>query len=253
MKNFSKILLALLAFSAPARADQVNVAVAANFTGALQRLGTEFERATGHRLVSSFGATGKLYAQIVNGAPFDALLAADDRTPRRLEQEGVGVPGTRFTYAVGQIVLWSPTPGAVDERGEVLKTGDFAHLAIANPKTAPYGAAAEQALRRSETWNRVASRLVYGENIAQTFQFVNSGNAALGFVALAQVRALTESQRGSQWLVPATLYDPLRQDALLLKRGANNKGARAFLEFLRSARARAVIEELGYSTTQDGK
>lgn len=250
MRNGIRIIFLFSMLSAvTAQAEQVNVAVAANFTAAMQRLAPEFGRATGYKLTASYGATGKLYAQIVNGAPFDALLSADDETPLRLEREGLGVAGTRFTYAIGRIVLWSSGAVIVDDSGEVLKAGDFAHLAIANPKTAPYGAAAEQTLRRLGAWNRVAPRLVYGENISQTLQFVSSGNAQLGFVALAQVRALAELQRGSQWLVPAELHDPLRQDAILLKRAADNKGARAFLAFLRSPRAKAVIEELGYSVS----
>jgi molybdate transport system substrate-binding protein len=242
------VLLLLLTGIGSAQAEQVTVATAANFTAAMQRLAPDFERASGHKLVSSFGATGKLYAQISNGAPFDVLLSADDATPAKLEMEGFAVTGTRFTYAIGRLVLWSPQSGVVDENGAILKSGDFAHLAIANPKTAPYGAAAEQALRRLGAWDRLTPRLVYGENIAQTFQFVHTGNAQLGFVALAQVRALPPDRHGSQWLVPESLHEPLRQDAVLLKRAADKPAARAFLDYLRSPKARAIIEDLGYAT-----
>lgn len=249
MKRLMSVLLfGFLAYAGTAAADETTVAIAANFTTAIQRLASEFNRATGHQLLASFGSTGKLYAQIKNGAPFDVFLAADERRPKLLESEGYAVPGTRFTYAIGRLVLWSPEAGVVDPHGNVLRTGNFARLAIANAKTAPYGAAAEQILRRSGLWKELAPRLVRGENITQTFQFVSTGNVPLGFVALAQVRALPAARRGSQWLVPAGLYDPLRQDAVLLKHGADNAAARAFLEYLRSPTVKSVIRELGYST-----
>ncbi|HKQ30295.1 MAG TPA: molybdate ABC transporter substrate-binding protein [Burkholderiales bacterium] len=247
------IAVSLLLVVAPwtaAQSEEIAAAVAANFTAAMQWLVPEFERASGHKVVTSFGATGKLYAQIKNGAPFDVFLCADDETPRRLETEGDGVTGTRYTYAIGRLALWSPKPNAVDERGDVLKTGDFTHIAIANPKTAPYGAAAEQVMRKLGVWEKLTPKLVQGENIAQTFQFVHSGNAQLGFVALAQVRALSATDRGSQWLVPETMHESLRQDAILLRRAADKPAARAFLDFLRSASARKRIEELGYTTTR---
>lgn len=243
-------LLLLLGFAlhvTAATAAELTAAVAANFTTAIKRLAPDFERASGHRLRPSFGSTGKLYAQIKNGAPFDVFLAADATRPRLLETQGDAVAGTRFTYAVGRLVLWSPKAGVVDARGDVLQTGNFARLAIANAKTAPYGAAAEQALRRLGVWHRLEPRLVRGENITQTFQFVSTGNAPLGLVALAQVRALPATQQGSQWLVPAALHDPLRQDAVLLKHGADNVAARAFLAYLRSPKAQSIIQALGYS------
>jgi molybdate transport system substrate-binding protein len=238
----------LVATGPIAVADDVIAAVAANFTGAINRLMPDFERRTGHKLAPSFGATGKLYAQIKNGAPFDVLLAADDEYPRKLALEGFADPATRFTYAIGRLALWSAKPGLVDDHGEILRTGNFAHLAIANPKSAPYGAAAVQVMRRLGVWERVASRLVYGESITQTFQFVSTGNALVGFVALAQVRALPAAETGSYWLVPADLHDPLRQEAILLQRAANNKAARAFLDYLRSPDAKSIIEQLGYAT-----
>jgi len=230
-------------------ADTVTAAVAANFTVAMQKLAPDFEQATGHKLVASFGSTGKLYAQIRNGAPFDVLLAADEERPRRLEAEGLAVAGSRFTYATGQLALWSPDPKVVDAGGSVLREGQFAHLAIANPKTAPYGVAAEQVLRRLGVWDLVESRLVRGENITQTFQFVSSGNAALGLVALAQVQALTPARRGSYWIVPTNLHDPLRQDAILLRRAAKNVAARALLDYLRTPAATSAIRHLGYITS----
>jgi molybdate transport system substrate-binding protein len=241
------VLLALLGVSADVRAEQATVAVASNFTAAMQRLIPDFARASNHRAVASFGATGKLYAQIENGAPFDAFLAADEQAPARLEEAKRGIAATRFTYAIGRLVLWSPKPGAVDDQGEILQRGTFARLAIANPKTAPYGAAAEQVMRKLGARNRLAPKLVYGENLAQTFQFVYTGNAQLGFVALAQVRALPAASAGSYWTVPATLHEPLRQDAILLE---DKPAARAFMDYLRSPRARAIIAELGYDLPQ---
>lgn len=245
---FLFVLLAPFLIPGPATAADVTVAAAANFTEAINRLAPDFERRSGHRLVTSFGATGKLYAQIKNGAPFDVLLAADAAYPRRLEAERLTVSGTRFIYATGRLVLWSARAGVVDKDGEILRQGDFAHLAIANPTTAPYGAAAEQVMRRLGVEERLRPRLVQGENITQAFQFVRSGNALLGFVAWAQVRALPAAQVGSYWLVPAELYTPLHQEAVLLKRAADEPAARAFIDYLRSPPARSIIEELGYTT-----
>jgi molybdate transport system substrate-binding protein len=196
--------------------------------------------------VLSFGATGAFYAQIRNGAPFQVFLAADAKTPERLEQEGLAVAGTRFTYATGQLALWSAAPGRVDAQGEVLRGASFERLAIANPKLAPYGAAAMQTLDKLGLLPALQGKLVQGENIAQTFQFVASGNAALGFVALSQVRAREPGARGSAWLVPAELHEPIRQDAVLLAAGRENAAATALLLFLRGESARAVIREFGY-------
>ncbi len=231
---------------AAAHADEVSVAVAANFIAPMQKIATAFEQATGHKAVLSSGATGKFYAQITHGAPFQVLLAADDTTPERLEHEGRAVAGSRFTYAVGQLVLWSAQPGYVDAEGQVLRTGDFAHLAIANPKLAPYGLAAQQTLDKLGVAARVQPRLVMGENIAQTYQFVASGNAQLGFVALSQVMEDGRIARGSAWRVPASLHEPIRQDAVLLAAGKDSAAARALLQYLRSDAARAVIRSYGY-------
>lgn len=251
MKFFSSRLFLLLTglfAAAPLSADQVTAAVAANFSEAIQRLAPLFHKTTGHTLAPSLGATGKFYTQIKNGAPFEVLLAADEETPRRLVTEGLAVADSRFTYAVGRLVLWSPKPGFVDAEGNVLKRADFARLAIANPKLAPYGAAAETAMKKLGVYDTVAPKLVQGENISQTFQFVQSGNAQLGFVALAQVLALEEGERGSWWTPPAGLHASIRQDVVLLKAGEGKPAARAFLKFLRSPEARHVIETLGYAT-----
>ena len=229
-----------------AQADPVSVAVAANFTAPMQKIASAFEADTGHKAELSFGATGKFYAQITHGAPFQVLLSADDTTPARLEREGKAVARSRFTYAIGTLVLWSAQPGYVDAQGAVLKTGDFKHLAIANPKLAPYGAAAMQAMDKLGATAAVQPRLVQGENIAQTFQFVSTGNAQLGFVALSQVMVDGKIRSGSAWQVPANLHDPIRQDAVLLTPGKDSTAAAALLAYLRGDKARAIIRSYGY-------
>ena len=243
------LLLAGLTYSVlhAAHADTVPVAVAANFTAPMQKIATAFEADTGHKAELSFGATGKFYAQITNGAPFQILLSADDATPAKLEKEGKAVPNTRFTYAIGTLVLWSAQPGYVDAQGAVLKTGDFKHLAIANPKLAPYGLAAMQAMDKLGVTARVQPRLVQGENIAQTHQFVATGNAPLGFVALSQVMADGKITSGSAWQVPANLHEPIRQDAALLLPGKDSAAAAALLSYLRGDKAKAIIRSHGYS------
>jgi molybdate transport system substrate-binding protein len=238
-------LLALMAWGT-AQADEVQVAVAANFTAPMQKIAAEFEKDTGHKAVLAFGATGKFYAQISNGAPFEVFLAADDDTPAKLEAEHRTVPGTRFTYATGKLVLWSAQDGYVDGRGQVLKTGNFAHLAIANPRTAPYGAAAVETLTRLNVYDRVQGKLVQGENIAQTHQFISTGNAPLGFVALSQVYRDGKFTSGSGWIVPANLHSPIRQDAVILARGGANPAARALADYLKSNKARDIIRSYGY-------
>ena len=242
------VTAALALVAAPAPAAEVRVAVAANFVGTLDRLGKAFGAESGNTLLVSSGSTGKLYAQIRNGAPYDVLLAADVVHPQRLEQEKLAVAGSRFIYARGQLALWSRDPGRVDAEAGVLRRGDFRHLAIANPSTAPYGAAARQALQHLGLWETLAPRLVRGEDIGQTFQFVQSGNAELGFVALAQIRQLKPDARGSFWLVPARLYDPIEQQGVLLTRAKDNAAARAFLVFLQSKRAREIIRADGYGS-----
>lgn len=232
-----------------ARAAEVKVAVAANFAGPLARIAEGFTAATGHVVRASSGATGKFFTQIVaGGAPFEVLLAADDETPRALLAQGHAVAGSAFTYAVGQLVLWSATPGRVDDQGAVLATvaNGNGRLAIANPRTSPYGAAALQVLRARGLDGALAPRLVTGESIAQAHQFAASGNAELAFVALSQVQVPGRPAGGSLWRVPPALYDPLRQDAVLLKPGAQNPAATALLQYLKTAPAQAVIDAYGY-------
>ena len=232
--------------TAIAVADEVQVAVAANFTLPMQRIAADFERDTGHKALLSFGATGRFYAQIKNGAPFELLLSADEETPTRLANERAAVVGSRFTYAIGRLVLWSARAGVVDGQGAVLKTGGYRHLAIANPKTAPYGAAAVEVLTGMGLLDAVGPKLVQGENIAQAQQFVASGNAELGFVALSQVWRDGKLASGSAWLVPTTLHTPIRQDAVLLNLGRDKPAALALLRYLQSDKARAVIRSFGY-------
>lgn len=233
--------------AALAQAGEASIAVAANFTVPMQKIAAAFEQQTGHKASLAFGSTGKFHAQIRNGAPFHVLLAADDETPLRLEREGHVAPGSRFTYATGRLVLWSATPGLVDPQGEVLRNkGRFRRLAIADPKLAPYGAAAMQALDKLGLAQALAPRLVQGESIGQTFQFVATGNAELGFVALSQVMAEGRIGKGSAWLVPAQLHAPIRQDAALLAQGRDNPAAAALMDFLRSEPARAIIRAHGY-------
>jgi molybdate transport system substrate-binding protein len=242
------LLIALLSVATLARADELPVAVAANFAAPAKQIAADFEKETGHKVSLVVGATGKFYAQIRNGAPFEVLLAADDETPARLEKEGAAVAGTRFTYAIGRLVLWSGRPGLVDDKGEVLKKVDFAHLAIANPKLAPYGAAAVEALSALKLLDAVQARLVQAENIAQAHQFVATGNADLGFVALSQVIRDGKVAEGSAWIVPANLHQPIRQDAVLLDKGKGKPAAEAWLKYLKSDRAKAVIRGFGYET-----
>lgn len=233
------------AVAVSAIADEVQVAVAANFTGPMQQIAPMFEKDTGHKAVLAFGATGKFYAQIANGAPFEVLLAADDETPARLEKEGLGIAGTRYTYAVGKLVLWSADPNLVDGKGEVLKKGNFTHLALANPKTAPYGTAAIETMTALGVLPNLQSRFVQGENIAQTQQFIITGNAQLGFVALSQV--IKDGKIiGSAWVVPGNLHQPILQDAVILARGKDKPAATALLAYLKTDKAKAVIRSFGY-------
>ena len=238
-------LLAVLATSA--HADEVAVAVAANFTTPMQKIAAQFEKDTGHKAVLSFGATGKFYAQINNGAPFGILLAADDTTPEKIAKEGKGVDASRFTYAIGQLVLWSKQAGYVDNQGAVLKTGDYQHIAIANPKLAPYGLAAMETLGKLGLTAQVQPKTVLGENIGQTYQFAASGNAQLGFVALSQVMEDGKIREGSAWIVPAAMHEPIRQDAIVLNTAKDNAAAKALMDYLQGDKARAIIKSYGYA------
>lgn len=247
MMKFSRLLITIGALTLGfAHAADVSVAVAANFTAPMQKIAEAFERDTGHKALLAFGATGKFYAQIKNGAPFQVLLAADDKTPARLEKEGLGVPGTRFSYATGRLVLWSAQPGLVDDKGEVLRKGTSGHIALADPKLAPYGAAAIETLTKLGLLQSLQPRFVQGENIAQTYQFVATGNAPLGFVALSQVMVDGRIDKGSAWVVPANLHAPIRQDAVVLVKGKDNPAAVTLTSYLRGEKARVIIRSYGY-------
>jgi molybdate transport system substrate-binding protein len=238
--------LSILLFSISAHAAEVSVAVAANFTAPMNTIAAEFTKDTGHQVKPAFGATGKFYAQIKNGAPFQMLLSADDETPAKLVQEGLAESGSRFTYAIGTLVLWSAQPGFVDAKAEVLKKGQFNKLALANPKLAPYGKAAVEVLTGMGLIDAVAPKFVQGENIAQTFQFTSTGNAELGFVALSQVMKGGKVASGSAWIVPAKLHTPIRQDAVILSAGKGNAAAEALMKYLKSDKAKAIIKSYGY-------
>lgn len=226
-------------------AAEIQVAVASNFSGAIKEIAARFEDRTGNTVALAFGSTGKLYAQIRNGAPYDVFFAADVKRPELLEQQGAVQPGGRFTYAVGRVVLWSPQPGLVDADGKVLNEGGFRHLALANPRLAPYGKAAEQVLKARGLWQSLQARVVRGENIAQTFQFVKTGNAELGFVAYSQIQSPGKAASGSLWNVPQSLYDPIEQQAVLL---TTRTAARDFMEFVKSPSGKDLIRGFGYGT-----
>ena len=238
--------LAGAVLTSTAAAGEVQVAVAANFTAPMQAIAAAFEQATGNRVVAAFGATGQFYAQIKHGAPFEVFLAADDTTPARLEAEHATVAGSRFTYATGKLALWSAKAGYVDALGAVLTQQDFAHIAIANPKTAPYGLAATQVMHKLGLSETLAPKIVQGQSISQAYQFVSSGNAELGFVALSQIYKDGKIAGGSAWIVPAALHDPIRQDAVILAQGKDNTVARAFSDFLQGPQAAAIIKSYGY-------
>lgn len=246
----SKLLSTLLVtclMSSGCYAAEVLVAVAANFAAPMQKIAPLFEQDTGHKAILSFGATGSFYAQIKNGGPFQVLLSADDETPLKLEKEGLGIVGSRFTYATGKLVLWSKQPGKVDDAGQILKAGNFQRLAMANPKLSPYGMAAHETLTKLDLLQTVQPKIVQGDNIAQTYQFVFTENAQLGFVALSQVFADGKIAQGSAWVVPSHLHSPLQQDALLLNAGKNNPAAQALMDYLKSDKAKNIIKAYGYA------
>lgn len=238
------IVLALIFVAGPAFAATVSVAVAANFTEPAKALAAQFKARTGHEAVLTYGASGQFYAQIANGAPFQVFLSADRERPERAEAEGLAVAGSRFTYAVGRLALYSRTPGLVDGRGAVLRSGRFAKLSIADPKTAPYGLAAVETMRKLGVYEALKPRLVQGTSITQAYQFVDTGAAELGFVALSQVATV---KGGSRWIVPAADHTPIDQQAVLLKTGANSPAARAFMSFLKGGEAKAIIRRYGYN------
>ncbi|MDD1134838.1 MULTISPECIES: molybdate ABC transporter substrate-binding protein [Pseudomonas] len=238
-------LLALFTLGS-AHADEVQVAVAANFTAPIQAIAADFKKDTGHTLVAAYGATGQFYAQIKNGAPFEVFLSADDSTPQKLESEGDTVKGSRFTYAVGTLALWSAKEGYVDAKGDVLQKNQYQHLSIANPKAAPYGLAATQVLAKLGLTDQVKSKLVEGQNITQAYQFVSTGNAELGFVALSQIYKDGKVSSGSAWIVPGQMHDPIKQDAVILNKGKDNPAAKALVDYLKGPKAAAIIKSYGY-------
>ncbi len=245
MNRFLLSLVFCILAVTPALAEQVLVAVAANFVPPFREVAMEFEKATGHTLQVASGSSGNFYAQIKNGAPFEVFFSADNERPKLLEDEGLGVKGSRFTYAIGRLVLWSPDPDLV--KGEdTLRSERFKHLAIANPKTAPYGVAAMQAMQNLGVWETVQPRLAMGENLGQTMGFIESGNAELGFLALSQVMDPKMKGKGSRWDVPINLHEPIQQDVVLLTRGKENPAAKALMEFMGKPQTTAIIERYGY-------
>ncbi|WP_295872026.1 molybdate ABC transporter substrate-binding protein [uncultured Zhongshania sp.] len=244
------VCLNLMCITIISHADQLSVAVASNFTAAMRQLGDEFEETTGHSLNVSYGSSGKFYAQIRHGAPFQVFLSADQTKPEALIKEGLVTPKNRFTYAVGALALWSSKSDFVDENGEVLRSGHFNKLALANPLLAPYGIAALDVLRHLSLENSTRNSWVKGENIAQTYQFVSTGNADIGFVAVSQIMENGELKSGSAWIVPPKLYRPIKQDAVLLKAGENSVAATEFIAFLKSEKAKTIIRTFGYGLVE---
>ena len=239
-------LLGATLIQAGALAAEAQVAVAANFAEPIKAIASVLEKTTGHTLKISTGASGAFYTQIKNGAPFDVFLSADNERPEMLERDGLTQPGTRFTYATGRLVLWSVKVGRVDDQGAVLQAPDLGKVAFANPKTAPYGAAAVQAMVKLGLADALKPKLVQGESIGQTFNFVKTGNADVGFVALSQVLSGGRLKEGSMWVIPQAHHDPIRQDAVLLKKGAENEAAKALLKLLQSPNIKDLIRSYGY-------
>ena len=248
LTTFSRavILSVLLLAGQSSWAASTLVAVAANFSKPMTEIAPEFKKATGHTAKLSFGSTGKFVSQIENGAPFEVLLAADEKAPQRLVDSGLAVADSQFIYALGQLVLWSAKPGYIDDQGTILTKGGFKHLAVADPKLAPYGAAAMAVLIKMGLFEKLQPLFVQGENTAQTFQFVSTANAELGFIALSQVIENGKIAIGSGWIIPGDYYAPIRQGAVLMKKGAENPAAPALLDYLKSAPALAIIKKYGY-------
>jgi molybdate transport system substrate-binding protein len=238
------VLLAMVAQLA--HAGEITAAVAANFTAPVQQIAELFQKETGHTVKLSFGSSGKFYSQIKEGAPFDVFLAADEKNPMLLEQEGLAVADTRFVYALGKLVLWSAKPGFVDDKGAVLSKGSYNKIAYADPKLAPYGMAAQETLQKMNLWDKVQGKLVTGESIGQTYQFAATGNAELAFIALSQITKDGKVSEGSWWIVPADMYNPIKQDAIQLTAAKDKAAAQAFLKFLKSEKTVAIIRSFGY-------
>lgn len=242
----AQILVVLcMVFAGHVPADEIRIAVASNFSSTIKEIKKQFELSSGHKVILSFGSTGKHFAQITNGAPFEAFFAADVARPKLLEEQGMVQSGSRFTYAIGKVVLWSPDPAMVDKEGSVLIQSNFRHLSIANPKLAPYGMAAEQIMKAKSVWDRLQGKLVRGENINQAYNFVKSGNAEAGFIALSQIIQPNNVIHGSYWIPPQLLYAPIEQQAVLLR---DNTVAREFLEFVKSEKMKKIIKDSGYDT-----
>ena len=240
------ITLALLLFGQASWSATVLVAVAANFSKPMAEIVSQFEKTTGHSVKLSFGSSGKFVSQLENGGPFEVLVSADEKGPEKLEQAGLTVPNTRFVYALGKLVLWSSKPNFVDDKGKILMTSNFKHLALADPKVAPYGAAAIDVLKKMKLLEKLQPLFVQGENIAQTYQFISTANAELGFLALSQVIENGKIVGGSSWIIPDNLHAPIRQGAVLMKKGAENPAARALIDYLKSIPALAIIKKYGY-------
>ena len=246
MRKSSILAIALAAYATTLRAEEAVLAVAANFSAPMQQIATLFQKDTGHTMKLSFGATGAIYAQIKNGAPFDVFLSADQSTAQKLALEGMAVPNSRFTYATGQLALWSKQKDLVDSNGQILKSNSIQRVAVANPKLAPYGAAALETITSLGLLNDLQPKLVQGDNISQTYQFVFTQNAPIGFVALSQIYANGTMTSGSAWIVPSHLYKPIEQDAILLQKGLDNAAAKALMLYLKGEKARQVIRSYGY-------
>ena len=243
MKMLAVAGVLLLSLGGSAFAGQTNVAVAANFTDAAKEIADAFKAKTGHEAVLSFGSSGQFYTQITQDAPFQVFLSADNERPQKLADEGLGDKATKFTYAVGKLVLWSKSAD-VTKGEEILKSNKFTKVSIANPTAAPYGAAAVETMKKLGVYETLQPKIVQGNNISQTFQFIDTGNAELGFVALSQLKDVTA---GTHWMVPQNLYTPIKQDAVLLKKGQGNEAATAFMTFLKGPEATAIIKKYGYA------
>ncbi|MCL4165621.1 UNVERIFIED_CONTAM: hypothetical protein GTU68_063627, partial [Idotea baltica] len=239
------LLIALVAFSGSVKADEILIAVASNFKSPIAEIARKFEEKTNHKVTLIYGSTGKHYAQIKNGAPFDAFFSADSQRPELLEKEGLIIPGSRFTYALGKVVLWSPQNNLVDQMGNILRTGGFQRLAMAHPKLAPYGKAAYEVLESKGVWDELKAKVVRGENIGQTFQFVKSENAQLGFVAYSQLKQTNDLSTGAYWDIPQALYSQITQQAVQLK---NNKATSDFIRTMKSESSHSIIHHFGYGT-----
>ncbi|MCF8473449.1 MAG: molybdate ABC transporter substrate-binding protein [Emcibacter sp.] len=244
------ILIFILSAPISVHAETVTVAAASNFGATLKKIIPAFEAETGHQVNLVLGSSGKIFAQIIHKAPFDVFLSADDIKPKKLEDQDITVQESRFTYAIGKIVLWSPEIKIIN--GSIVQSGKFNRLAIANPKLAPYGMAAVEVLKSLGLYETVRPKIIQGENIAQTYQFVATGNADLGFIALAQLsQKELSNKKDNIWLIPDTLYSPIRQDAVMLKSGQNNKAAHDFMQFLRSYTAQKIIQGFGYEIPKE--